>query len=162
MQAMQYHNSSIKSWLTLLVMIPQGSGKTIHKPFNSVFWALKIPKGWDQASINYIQHIYSGAATSNCPKEQHHQGNEFASTIDAHQQLLHNTSGNDVTLVNYADTVRVQEVGHLRTKWPWARIYWPSRLLVCVKLWTSTLSCHMNNGKARNVSWFSSIRWFPT
>ena len=60
------------------------------------------------------------------------------------------------------DTVRVQEVGHLRTKWPWARIYWSSRLLVCVKLWTSTLSCCMNNRKARNVSWFSSIRWFPT
>ena len=32
------------------------------------------------------------------------QGNEFVSTCDAHQQLLHNTSRSDAMLANYADS----------------------------------------------------------
>ena len=45
----------------------------LGKPFiNSsygVFQALEIFKGWDQGAINYIQYIYSGSTTSNCPKD---------------------------------------------------------------------------------------------
>ena len=48
--------------------------KTVHTVF---FKPYKFSKGWDQASINYIQHIYSYSTLSNGPKVQHHQGNEF-------------------------------------------------------------------------------------
>ena len=75
--------------------------KTVHRVF---FKPYKFPKGWDQASINYIQHIYSYSTLSNGPKVQHHRGNEFANTIDMHQQSLCNPSGNDAALANYADS----------------------------------------------------------
>ena len=72
--------------------------KTVHTVF---FEPYKLSKGQDQASINYIQHIYSYSTLSNGPKVQHCQGNKFANVIDTHQWSLYNPSGNDVMLVNY-------------------------------------------------------------
>ena len=67
------------------------------KPYN-------FPKGWDQASINYIQHVYSYSTVSNCPKVQHYQGNKFVNAIDVDQQSLHNPFGNDAMSGDYADS----------------------------------------------------------
>ena len=50
-------------------------------------------------------------------------------------------------------TVRDRLMGHLRVNVPRARIYWPSQLLVCVKLRTNVLSCCVNSGMAENASW---------
>ena len=63
------------------MMIPRGSwtwekpGKTFIRGF---FEPYNFPKGWGQASNNYIQHIYSYSTLRNYPNTQHGRGNKFA------------------------------------------------------------------------------------
>ena len=89
---------------TYLLMIPRGSwtqekpGKTFIQGFSKPY---NFPKGWGQASNNYIQHIYSYSTLSNYPNTQHGRGNKFANAIGTHQQSLHNCSGNDVISGDY-------------------------------------------------------------
>ena len=59
--------------------------KTVHTVFFELY---KFLKGQDQASINYIQHVYRYSTLSNCPKVQHHQGNEIVNIIDDHYIIL--------------------------------------------------------------------------
>ena len=68
------------------------------------FEPYKFPKGQEQASSSYIQHIYNYSTLSNYPKAQDGQGNEFANTIGMHQQSLHNHSGDDAMSGAYADS----------------------------------------------------------
>ena len=60
-------------------------GKTRKNIHTGFFEPYNFPKGWGQASNNYIQHIYSYSTLSNYSKAQHGQGNEFANTIGTHQ-----------------------------------------------------------------------------
>ena len=75
--------------------------KNIHAWF---FEPYKFTKGWDQASINYIQYISSYSTLSNYPNVQHHQGNKFVNAIGTHQRSLCNPSGNDVMSGDYVDS----------------------------------------------------------
>ena len=83
------------------ILNPAKTRKNIHTGF---FEPYNFPKGWGQASNNYIQHIYSYSTLSNYSKAQHGWGNEFANTIGMHQWSLHNRSGNDVISGDYADS----------------------------------------------------------
>ena len=83
------------------ILNPGKTRKNIHTGF---FKPYNFPKGWGQASNNYIQHIYSYSTLSNYSKAQHGQGNEFANTIGTHQQSLCNRSGNDAISGDYVDS----------------------------------------------------------
>ena len=60
-------------------------GKTRKTFIQGFFEPYNFPKGWGQASNNYIQHIYSYSTLSNYSKAQHGRGNKFANTIGTHQ-----------------------------------------------------------------------------
>ena len=94
---------SMKTSTMTMMIIPQGSWtqKTVHTVF---FEPYKFLKGWDQASVNYIQHVYSYSTLSNCLKFQHCQGNKLVNTIDVHQWSLYNPSENDAMLGDYVDS----------------------------------------------------------
>ena len=83
------------------ILNPGKIRKNIHTGF---FEPYNFPKGWGQASNNYIQHIYSYSTLRNYPNTQHGQGNEFANVIGMHQRSLHNHSGNDAIPGDYADS----------------------------------------------------------
>ena len=61
---------------------------------------------------------------------------------------------------NFLHTVKGREAGHLRVKGPQTTRCWPFGWFVCLKLWTSILSCCMKSGKAKYFVWWG--RWYPT
>ena len=83
------------------ILNPGKIRKNIHTGF---FEPYNFSKGWEQASGNYIQHIYSYSTLSNYPKAQDGQGNKFVNAIGMHQRSLYNCSGNDVISGNYVDS----------------------------------------------------------
>ena len=95
------------------ILNPGKTRKNIHTGF---FEPCNFPKGWGQASNNYIQHIYSYSTLSNYSKAQHSQGNKFANTIGMHQWSLYNCSGNDVISGDYVDSWSEQVLIDL-TRW---------------------------------------------